>query len=133
LALFVVKADTSTEALEFFARTAERLEGNSLLKNPFIGKITRFSSLYVVDINPIYPNVTPFVFLSFIFVVVVWGWAWWMLSLLILSSAYFFWTKWFFYPILKRGLRKSGYSGEVKLCSNEDALKEVVTLWDNKI
>ena len=132
MALFVVRADTSAEALDFFAQTAKRLEGHNFLKNPFYGKIARFGELYVVDIKPIYFNASPFVFLSLCFMVVLWGWSWWMMFLVVFSSSYFFWTKWFFYPILKHGLRKSGYKGTVKLCGAEDALREVMTDWDSE-
>jgi hypothetical protein len=51
---------------------------------------------------------------------------WLSLPGMVLFSLGIFWSKWFFYVILRLGLKKKGYQGKVKMLSNGKMLKTII-------
>lgn len=113
----------------------EKLKDNHLIRNPFFGKVEYILSkheigeslkdYYVMMLTPVYPQFFIFGYLL-MFGAFVWrGFtlSWLMLPGLILASIGFFWSKYFFYPLFLKGLRRKAYKGKVKLISNTELIE----------
>lgn len=132
MATFGVEVTNCGEAYNFFSETRERLQSNSLVKNPFKGEIKKRDNMYIINIEPIYINFTPLVWALAIGGYFITGFHWWHYGLIAVGCLGIFWTKYFFYFFLKKGLKKKGYTGKTKLINKEDVIKKGVFEWDNK-
>ena len=109
-----VSKDKAT-AKEFIKETNQRLSNNSMVQNPFTGKLTYFEKgLVVVDLKPIYPNVSHLGWLVVIATMVF------NLPLYSLAGTIpfmlvgFTFSGDFFYLVFKAGLKKKGFKGKPK-------------------
>ena len=118
MAVFGVLVDPGLEVLDFVAKTNHRLEDSNLVKNPFKGGIKTVLHdgrlLCVVSMRPVYFNFTVFGWLLAASVFFIWGVSWWILPGVILGSLGIFWHKSFFLFMMKKGMRKAGYTGQFK-------------------
>lgn len=130
--VFAIKTDHREIVKCFIEDTNKRLDSKEITKNPFKGKIVRVKNYdcklpdyYLVDLEPLYP---PF-YLGGLFAVminIVFYRAWLLWAGIIVFSLGFFWSKWFFFIMLRLGLRKAGYPGPVNLVKDKDAIKTIM-------
>ena len=73
--------------------------------------------MYLIDMEPMYPNFTPYIATILFIFFVYFGPRWWQVPMLLLSLLGVCWTRFFLYPFLRWGLRKSGYKGKAKWIS----------------
>lgn len=133
MAFFGVETEGEDYVAGFVVSTNKRLENNTLHKNPFEAKLTKKGNNVFVYIKPIFLNI-PLYLVFFITVPTMiftklssFFFTYWIaLGFLLLS---FFWSKYFFWLIMKMGIRKTGYKGKFKLLSNEETFKRMME-WD---
>lgn len=132
MAILGVKLDCDDKAKEYFIDTNIRLLGNDLVKNPFNGKISYDHDFAVIDMKPIYYNFTPYIWVSIVTIYLVWGFTLVLIPLCLLGMAGYFWSKSFFTFILKKGLKKAGYTKQINVLKNNDLLREMIERWDRE-
>lgn len=105
-----------------------------MVKNPFKGKVSMITHetkelTFILDIRPIYPDIVPKVGLFLAIVGLVFNW--WILTIggFALSMTFFFWTKYFFYLMIKLSRKKQGIKGTIVLVPLEDCLRGVLFSW----
>jgi len=131
MAIFGVKVSDWKEAKPFFSETGVRLKGGNMVKNPFTGKIKRIDDLYIMGIEPIYFNFTHYIWLIGAVTFFVFGFKWFHFLVIGLGSLSIFWSRYFFYYMLKKGLRKRGYTGEMRLVGHKEIINTSILKWDN--
>lgn len=111
----------------------EHLKETNFIKNPFVAKTktifvmekNKAVQAEIIDIKPVYPNVTLFValigFAGFM-LSGLWGFLLVMFIALLLSL---FWTKYFYIFMFKRSLRKGNYKGPIRILSPGEIIQEV--------
>lgn len=110
----------------FMIDTNRRLQG-TLLKSPFNGKIISYpKGLHVVSITPVFFNFTFYGWMGAAGIFMVWGLTNWLIPPVILGMCGFFWTKYFFQLMLKLGLRKAGYKGQIDFVAGNTIIEMVV-------
>lgn len=128
MASFGFLTEKSELVESFIEKTNQRLEVHHILKNPFEGRIIKIKGIYLASMNPMYPN------LSLLGLIFILGWfaifgfkliGWYIPGLVLLVSGVF-WSKYFFYLMLKKGLKKEGYTGIVKLIPNNKIIERIV-------
>lgn len=128
MAVFAVQVEPdNVQSKRFFDSLKRRLWEDHLVRNPFTGKVGRVQrSLYLLELRPVYPNPLMLGWILTFAAFILWGVSWILLPGLILQAAAFFWSKWFFYLILRLGLRKEGYKGKARLLKDQAALRMMV-------
>jgi len=125
-----VELEKQDAVMVYMAETEERLKGNSILTNPFTGKIRLLlledKLQYLIDMTPVYPKVYMGGVLVFGIPALFFGVGWWLIPGVCIMALYFLWTKWFIYLALRAGLKKARYKGKVKVLSNEDMLNSLL-------
>jgi len=129
------------EALKFVTDTENRLNVNDVAKNPFNTKskkkIRNDKITYIIQALPIYPK---FYKASYLLVIVsvfffLLGFhktsIWFGCITLFFASTYYFFSNEFFSLICKKGLKKTGYDGKIKMLNSEECIERLFT-WDNK-
>jgi len=115
---FVIRTEKSQIVQEYMRSVEERLKGESIVTNPFIGKIITIEdekhSYYLLHVKPVYP---PFYWYGaigagglFLFI----GWSYWLIPFAIVFCVGILWTR---FPILLQiyiSLRKKEYTKEIK-------------------
>lgn len=130
MVIFGVETEKESKAVDrFYKEVDEKLQGDNLVKNPFIGYVRRYGLVAVVKMHPVYPRVYWFGLLSLVLSVFFrgFGWSWWHLPGFILLGISFFWSRYCFYTLLLLGLKKKGYRGKVKLLRDQYTINRVVT------
>ncbi len=111
----------------FFTETAERLKEEHLVKNPFIGKIKKMGSVYVVQMDPVYFNFTWLIWLVFFASIIGFGFRYkWHIPMMLIASLGIFWTRYFFFFMMKKGLKKAGYLGPIRMIGVNEIIKREV-------
>ena len=129
MVIFGVKLERKLEALKFMAESNERLAlKGDIGKNPFFGSIQCiFDSkgfYFIVDMEPIYPRA----YIGGLFIIIPalllnnFKYTWWWIPGFGLLSLGFFWSRFFYYWVMRTGLKKT-YRGEIELLSNSELLK----------
>jgi len=124
MAVFGVRVKDSPTTKEFFSNADEKLQDENLVRNPFKGGVRKIGDLYIINMEPVYMDFSPFIMLSALATYLVWGFRWWTISLMCLSLIRVFWSRYFFYFFLRRGLKKKGYDDKIKLVKLKDIIKE---------
>lgn len=134
MAVFAIQIKEDVSSLQYLQETRKRLQRESLLHNPFNGNVKRWHqkgnnlSFYGLSITPIYPRIyligllialIPLIFTGLKFTV-------WNSPGLVLYAGGIFWSKYFYYVILKIGLRKNGFKGHVKLLNSKTMLERII-------
>lgn len=135
MAIFAIWIEEDIISLKYMEDTKQRLGRESLVHNPFIGSIKRWNNkrlegtYYGIDITPIYPKIylwgivlalVPLLFTGLKLTI-------WNYPGMVLFCGGVFWHRLFFYAVLRMGLRKAGYKGKIKLLSNSDILKRIIS------
>lgn len=129
MAIFGVKIENSPEVKQFFSDTNDRLQGENLVKNPFNGGIRYRAGVYIVKICPIYANFTPVFPLLGFGLTTIFGFRWWHLIFYSVGLLGWFWSNNFFKFVMKKGLRKAGYTGKLQFIKESDIIEKVVFEW----
>lgn len=132
MTIFGVKVEDWKKCETFFKEMSKKFKDNNLVRNPFVGKVKRIGDVYVVGIEPIYINFTPYVWMLGGATLLLWGFNWFHFVIIGVGSLSIFWSKYFFYYMLKRGLRKNGYKGKMKLLTNKNIVDGWILKWDNQ-
>lgn len=128
MVLFGVETANTERATEFFSEVNERLHGEDLVKNPFDGWTKYYRDFHIISINPLYPPIYWFGFIPLLFAFVFGGWVRWLLlggaGFLFFTS--FFYSRYLFYFLMVRGIRKAGYRGSIRLMKDQETINRVV-------
>lgn len=110
---------------DFMKDTKEKLKDYDIVKNPFKGGIVEFvdKNIYVIEMTPVYYNFSVFGYVYILIIYVFIGLSLWAIPGIILVIMGLFWSKYFFFFMLKIGLKKYGYKGKIKLLKNKDLLE----------
>jgi hypothetical protein len=135
--VFGIETNKTDESLKYFTDTQKRMKDTNFINNPFKGIIKIFLNKdkiwNVFILKPIYPD------LSFIGLFII-GASYLLggfqlnigvyigIGFILLMS--FFWSKYFFYTMMRLGLMKAKYKGKVSLISNKELVKRVVEYAD---
>lgn len=133
MALFAIKTQSQNrldrDVIEkFIDDTTARLKLDNVYKNPFRGRIKKFTKkeIYVIEVNPLVFNFSLFGWPMAVGVFIVFGPTLWVLPGLLLGCAGVFWSRKFFYHFCVKGLRKAGYNGPVVMLKDRDIIRKVV-------
>lgn len=130
MTIFGVSVKPGAEAVLFFDEVNKRLGTGDMIKNPFNGRARLFGpGFYVVDMAPIFPNLTWIGWIPAIIALLA-GSILWAIPGLVLVACGAFWGADFFYLMLKMGLRKAGYKGPIRLFRTHKTLRRVLDQWD---
>lgn len=123
----------SAESKRFLNMVKARLRVPDMIRNPFIGAVHEVGiAFYILDISPIYPAwvprygavlclLPPFLFSA--------SWPWYVPGVL-LAALGLLWTRFFFFLMMRAGLKKAGYRGHMRLLRDAETLRAVMNLWD---
>jgi hypothetical protein len=127
MAVFGVRTKSDELVTSFMLESKERLKNSNLVKNPFRAEIVRLNvEDWAIEIEPVYFNFTPFFWIVAGAGYVLWGYSWWLWIPSCLGLLGIFWSKYFFFTMMKLGLRKKGYKGQVKLLSNKEMVRGII-------
>lgn len=135
MAYFGVETEESEIINSFVINTNQRLQKQDVVKNPFSeGKVVKIRNGLFVYIKAVYLNISLYAFLfSFILISILtkleWS-VWYGIPAFFLLMC-FFWSKYFFYLMMRWGVRKNGYKGKFKIINNEECFKRLI-FWDSK-
>jgi len=131
MAIFGVKLEEDNKAKLFMQESNDRLQDNSIVKNPFYGRIAlvpNSEDYYIVDMEPVYLKaywggafilMATLVFTGFKLTL-------WLLPGIALLCCSIFWSKYFLYIMMRIGLRKAGYMGKIRLVNNKIMMKALI-------
>lgn len=130
MAIFAVQLDKKDNNFEkFVEETNARLKDYNFVRSPFTGKIVQAlyggNPIYIVNMEPIYPNYTFYIWL--IGAGLLWwrGLFWLHIPIVLLGSLGLFWSKYFFYFMLDKGSKKHGRESKLKLLSNKKVMEVI--------
>jgi hypothetical protein len=134
MACFGFKTNDSEIVDKFVLDTDARLNSENFIKNPFKGNIKKIDSLggesyFGVSMKPMYPH---FYWAGLMLVGIQLWWlnftfTWWMLPGALIFSLGIFYSSEFFYFILKKGLKKVGYSEKIKRISQSEIITIILS------
>jgi len=111
---------------EFVNETNLRLDNNNVVSNPFVGKILQLKgNLFIVKMQPLYPNFTYFIWMVVVAVYFYKGLHWIHIPGMLLGSLCFFWSKYFFNLMLQMGAKKHGCKAKISMINNKKIMEEV--------
>jgi len=122
MVIFGIETTNSPELDNFIYKTNERFK-NTLL---FYGELRKYDNILLVKMKPLILHFYWLGAFSFITILLVWGFNKFSIFCLIIFSMGFFWSRYFFYSMLKWGLRKEGHKGKIKLISDQKTLDGVI-------
>lgn len=129
MVVFGVLTERNDAVASYVSTTNAKLKEANMLLNPFEGDVRlvkqeKGDDLHIVNISPLYFNFTIFgwLFVLMIFFFNKWHWSWLMIPGIALGCLSIFWMKMFYIFIYKKGLRKTGYKGNIKIISNEEVI-----------
>lgn len=108
----------------FLKDSHNRLQSDSIVKSPFTGFIHTFENIAIIEMEPIFVKVYWFAIIPLALSIGL-GWRWPLIPTAIFSSMYFFWSKRFYYIMLKKGIRRVGYKGEIKLFNTDECIRRL--------
>lgn len=128
MAIFGVELDKNNISNLFIDKTKDKLASDNLVTNPFKGRIldiTDNNKLYaIVDMSPIYFPVYYFGFFAII-TTLIWfhfNINLWLIPGLLMASTGILWHPYFYYFMLKKGLKKLQYVGSIKYLNHNRLL-----------
>lgn len=131
---FGIRAENDIILLKFMEESHRKLQIEDIVKNPFRGRIRKCVTdgklvYYGCVINPIYPRIYLIGVALAVFPLFFVGLkvTLWSLPGALLYSTGFFWSKYFYYAVLRLGLRKRMYRKKVKLFNNRQFLEKILT------
>jgi len=133
MTIFGVEFEKSKRVEIFIKDVDKRLHSNNMVKNPFVGYAFTLSDKVVqtaiIKMRCIYPQLlyVGFTLLGIILYFTKFRLTYWLLICIPLFLFAGLNNKYWFYAVMVRGLKSKGYSGHVKLLSDEE-VKEVLAL-----
>lgn len=123
MSIFVAKLENHVIVQEFFSETIERKEQAMVNVDAKLKKTP--SNILWVNVTTV--KIPPIYYFALLFVAcfLFFGGWFWFLPIVFFSLTYLFFWRGFHVWAFKRGLRKSGYTGEIKILSIEEGLLEV--------
>lgn len=125
---FGVETGISDESFTFFEGVKEKLGDKDIIKNAYEGRVYYFRpGVYFVSMKPRYPpfwligiplSVGAFILTRTINL--------WMLPGFLICLTYLFWSPDFLFFLMRKGLRKTGYTGKIKRFSKNKAFEEAL-------
>jgi hypothetical protein len=113
----IIETEVDEKVMQFVRDTNERIETGSITKSPFIGELKSYGfngNCYIYfNIKSLYPNIGWYVIILLLIVVAYFRLSIWftLLTIPFLLMEYFN-TNYFFSYIMKKGLKKKGYTGK---------------------
>lgn len=106
--IFGIQIEENQAVRDYLSKTAERLSNMNLVKNPFNGRIISIEpGCYAIDMKPIYPDIS---YLGFFYLMIVFFFfgksGWWLVPGIAIAALHIFWSKYFYFYILKVGMKK---------------------------
>lgn len=127
MATFGVKVKDCKEARQFFKETNERLQNKDMMINPFYGGVKKLRHYYLIQMKPVYPNFTLIVWFIFFCTVMVFGYKLYVhIPMVVVGLLGIFWTRHFFFFMMKKGLKKAGYNDYVLMVDIHKLIEEEV-------
>lgn len=132
MVFFAIETDKNAAIKEFMAETDKRLQNSNIVQNPFMGftyllETVRDKYTYVIKMAPVYPPVYWGGILGVIVTLVLaGGLTWWLTPSVLIMSAGIFWSKPFFYSMLKYALQRKGYKGPMRIIDNDTIITKLV-------
>ena len=125
---FGVETGISDESFTFFENVKEKLSEKDIIKNAYEGRVYYFRpGVYFISMKPKYP---PFWFVGILWIIGAFilngGVNFWILPGFLISSLYLFWSPDFLFFLMRRGLRRTGYTGKIRRFSKDKAFEEAL-------
>lgn len=122
-----VESDQNSE--QYFDDTEKRFSENNIVRNPFSAEVHQLpESTYIFMIKPLYPPFLPcfggFLVATLLFAFGLKFSVLMILGLVLLSTG-IFWTKYFFFFMLRAGMKKV-CSSRIKLLDNPEIIKRLI-------
>lgn len=130
MAVFAVEAEPDPTIVNFFIDTNRRLQGNNLLRNPFVGGIfwPGEGNIFVFVMDPIWPRFFYFGWLWAIGAIVLGVPLAWVWPGVVIGCLGFFWSGAFMYIMLRIAIKKAGYKDRVRMVKLADVFRVYYTL-----
>lgn len=127
MVIFGISLSEENKAFEeFVAETNERIKDNNVVRNPFTGRIIKLDHIpgtYLIQISPLYPNYTPYIWIIGIFLFYFRGPHWLHIPIIILGCLGLFWSRYFYYWMFRLGAKKKGSNSKLSLLSDRKTLE----------
>lgn len=119
----VLEGDIET----FMKQTNKRLNVPDFTKNPFNNGFVKrinneYNQSYVISMEALLPRTYHLGWFLFVPAFIFKGVSWWLLPGLVILSFRFFWSKKFFFWLLKLSLRHAGIKAKIRLMKNEELI-----------
>ncbi len=122
---------------KFVKETNERLSKVHILNNPFTSDSKLLYRVWndtqgtlAVHIKPIYPNFPLYAAFFLIPIVLIFKglvWSGWHIPGLVFACLTIFWSKYFYYIMIRFGLRNADYKGKIKLLSQNEVVRRLIS------
>lgn len=131
---FGLIAKTNPILAKFLEDTDERLQGISLIYNPFKGYVRSFNlkkegyRLSIIKIHPIYADISIIGVVGIIGINFLWGLTLGMIPFLLIALSHFFYTYTFYTFMFRKGLKKAGYEEPYKIIKADETIDILLEL-----
>lgn len=130
MVVFGVEVEDNSVSKAFFKKAKLNLELKDFIRNPYKGAIYRYKGgLYVVDMEPLYPNMVPIGLMAVIGTLIFTGFqvTWWLAPGVFFCLPGLLRTRLYVFIMLGVGLRfKAKYRGKLRLLGDPETLRRVV-------
>lgn len=123
---FGVALEDLVTARDFIKKADSRLQNSHLIKNPFEGHFYQMGEnnkfFVVMDVKTLYPSPIGIgVFVGAVMFILGASLIWFIIPSFIVFSS-FFWSRYFHFLMLKLGMRKAGYMGDMSLLKQDETI-----------
>jgi len=126
--MFSTEFEYDEKLIQYVSITNEKLQNNNVLINPFRGNIKVKENMLIVDMTPLYPNPVILGIFAVIPIIIFNGFqfSFWLVipGLFLLGTIPH--TSWFMFNALKRGAKRYGYTGKMKMISSKEVLRRIL-------
>ena len=127
MAAFGIHVRKRLKVENFIVETNKKLNESDFVRNPFKGELFSLGDCVAVYMNPVYVNFPLYAGILAVVLALVFGARFWGF----LPAAFFFllslmWTRFFYYILLRIGLRKAGYIGKIKIMKTEELIRRLM-------
>lgn len=134
MTIFSIEIEDTLLTRKFIEVTNNKLKAKHLVLNPFKGKFVmtpiKDKKLWIIVImTPVYPR---FYFIGVILLASILAYRglsapkWLLIPSAIMAGTIVLWSRYFYIPMLKYGLRKIGYKGVIKHIDVEDTIYKII-------
>ena len=132
MTIFGIRIKDNDDALDYLLTIDEKLKGDNIIYNPFIGQIKAFKSLEdiicIISIRPIYADFSYFGYIMLIGSYIFYFNYLIIIPAILICLSHFFWTRYFYYSVLMFMFHKKRL-GQIVLISDTELLGEILK-WD---